>query len=128
MKHLLLASLLFFAASQAKAAPQSAEALAKDAAGLEAAISQDPGNIELYLKLGFIYTRLEKADEAQRAFESVVRLDPKKSIAHYMLGLIYEKKGLSERATAAWQACLDSAAEPHMRETARKHLHHLSGS
>ena len=97
----------------------------KNAATLEEAIKQDPANIELYIRLGFTYSKLEKADDAQRAFENAVRLDPKRAIAHYMLGLIYEKKGLKEKALTAWQACLDNATEPHLRDTAIKHLHHL---
>ncbi len=97
----------------------------KNAAELEETIKKDPSNIELYIRLGFTYSKLEKADDAQRAFENAVRLDPKRAIAHYMLGLIYEKKGLKEKAISAWQACLDNATEPHLRDTAIKHLHHL---
>jgi len=107
---------------------QSVQELKQTAAELEEAVKRQPGNAELYIKLGFTYTRLEKADDAQRAFESAVLLDPKRAIAHYMLGLIYEKKGLKDKAIASWQACLDNAAEPHLRETARKHLHHLSAN
>jgi len=82
--------------------------------------------VELYIRLGFTYARLKEADEALQAFENVVRLDHKKTIAYYMLGLIYEKQGLKDKAIAAWKACLDNASEPRMRETARKHLHHLA--
>ena len=92
---------------------------------LEQALILQPVNVELHIKLGFTYTRLGKADEAQRSFETAARLDPKKAIAHYMLGLIYEKKGLKAKAIASWQSCLDTAADPHMRETAIKHLNTL---
>lgn len=139
MKYLLLAFLLTSAAPGATGAgaaegrretgsSRNAEAIIKEAAELEAAVARDPGNIELHIRLGFAYSRLEKADDAQRAFENVVRLDPARAIAHYMLGLIYEKKGLKEMAASAWKACLDNAAEQHLRETALKHLHHLKGS
>jgi cytochrome c-type biogenesis protein CcmH/NrfG len=104
---------------------QGIEELKKTAAALEESVKLQPGNIDLYIKLGFAYARLEKADESQTAFESAVRLDPKRAIAHYMLGLIYEKKGLREKALAAWKACLENASDPHLRETAAKHLHHL---
>lgn len=135
MKYLLF-SLLFACAAQATAqtAPAGADKdirlqtpaeLARTATEVEQALVMQPENVELHLKLGFTYTRLGKADEAQRAFETAARLDPKKAIAHYMLGLIYEKKGLKARAIAAWQACLDTAAEPQMRETALKHLNTL---
>ena len=106
--------------------PLSVEDLNKNAAALNTALTQDPANIELYIRLGFTYTKLDKADDAQKAFENAVRLDPRRAIAHYMLGLIYEKKGLKEKAIAAWKACLENTTEPRNRETALKHLHHLT--
>lgn len=132
----LLFSLLFACTAQAGAqtAPAGADKdirlqtpaeLARTATELEQALILQPANVELHIKLGFTYTRLGKADEAQRSFETAARLDPKKAIAHYMLGLIYEKKGLKAKAIASWQACLDTAAEPQMRETAIKHLNTL---
>ena len=104
---------------------QRAQELQKTAADLEEAVRQHPESAELYIRLGFAYAKLEKTEEARKAFETAVKLDPKKAIAHYMLGLIYEKKGMKTEAVAAWKACLESADEPRLRETARKHLHHL---
>ena len=129
---LLLAPALLAAAppsaQQHKETPEMREQLKKDAASLEAQITAapPPGDPELYVKLGFTYARLEQADEAQKAFENAVRLAPQKAVAHYMLGLIYEKKGLKEKALAAWKACLENTADPRMRDTAAKHIHHLS--
>jgi len=137
MKYLLLAFLITFAVmpvARGRAAdwkslpPKSAAELVKDAAELEAAVQREPDNIELYIRLGFTYAKLEKADDAQRAFENAVRLNPKRPIAQYMLGLIYEKKGETQKAITAWQACLENAVEERLRETARKHLHYLKGS
>ena len=132
MRYLLLAAFLAAAApALAQGEPrdirtQNVEELKKTAADLEDAVKLQPANAELYIKLGFTYTRLEKADDAQRVFERAALLAPEKAITHYMLGLIYEKKALKSKAIAAWTACLKNAVEPHMRETARKHLHHLS--
>jgi len=134
MRYILLAAFIAAAApGMAQTGPrdirvQSIEELTKTAAELEEAIKQQPANAELYIKLGFTYTRLERADDAQRAFENAARLAPGKAITHYMLGLIYEKKGLKDKAISAWTACLQTAVEPQMRETARKHLHHLSAN
>lgn len=105
---------------------QTPEELTRTAAALEEAVKLSPYDVDLRVKLGFTYTRLGKADEAQKAFESAVSLDPKKAIAHYMLGLIYEKKGLVDKAVAAWKACLENASEPRLRETALKHLNNLA--
>ena len=104
----------------------SKEELLKNAAAFEAAVKIAPEDPELRVKLGFTYAHLERADDAQREFETAVRLDPKKAIAHYMLGLIYEKKGLKAQAIAAWKACLDNTRDPRQRDTAARHLHHLS--
>ena len=132
MRYILLAAFLTVVSpAMAQTGPrdirvQSVAELKQTAVDLEAAVIQQPDNSELYIKLGFTYTRLEKADDAQKAFENAARLDPKRAITHYMLGLIYEKKGLKDKAIAAWKVCLDNAAEEHLRETARKHLHHLT--
>lgn len=106
---------------------QTLAELNQTAADAERQLLLQPENIDLHLKLGFTYTRLGRADDAQRAFENAVRLDPKRAIAHYMLGLIYEKKGLRAQAAAAWKACLDNAADPAMKNTALKHLNNLGG-
>jgi cytochrome c-type biogenesis protein CcmH/NrfG len=104
---------------------QTPAELVKTAADLQQALVLQPNNVDLHVKLGFTYARLHRIDDAQRAFEDAVRLDPRKAIAQYMLGLIYEKKGMKAQAVAAWQACLDNAPDAHMRETALKHLNNL---
>lgn len=136
MKSILFAAFFFIPAllaaepphQERKETPEMRAQLAKDAAALEAQIQAKANqpDLELYMKLGFTYSRLEQADDAQRAFEGAVRLDPKKAGAHYMLGLIYEKKGLKDRAIAAWKACLENTTDPRMRDTAMRHLHHLT--
>jgi cytochrome c-type biogenesis protein CcmH/NrfG len=132
MKHLLLAFLLASPALLAAEppppndSPETMIQLKQEAASLEQQVKVSPKDTELYVKLGFTYARLRQADEAQRAFETAVTLDPKRAIAHYMLGLIYEKKGLRERAVTAWKACLENTQDPRLRETAVRHLHHLS--
>jgi len=111
---------------QHKETPEVRAQLKQDAAALESQIKTYPTDPKLYIKLGFTYSRLELADDAQRAFEGAVNLDPKKDAAHYMLGLIYEKKGLKDKAIAAWKACLETTSDPRMRDTAIRHLHHLT--
>lgn len=132
MKTALLSFLLFlpaFAATEQPRPPETSEAIArlkKEAAELERRAAAEPKNAEIFLRLGFTYARLKQADDAQRAFETVASLDPKSAKAHYMLGLIYEKKGMNDRALAAWRACLENAADPAMRATATRHIHNLA--
>ena len=106
--------------------PEEIARLTKEAESFEARIKADPKDAELNIKLGFIYARLQKADDAQRAFENAVRLAPNRAISYYMLGLIYEKKGMKDKAVEAWKACLANADEQRQRDTAVKHLHHLT--
>ena len=121
MKSLLI---ILFAAAPAFCEPQVQEK-ALSAEQLEQAVKQEPANASLYLRLGFAYSKLQKADEAQAAFETAIRLDPSKDGAYFMLGLIYEKKGLKEKAIAAWKAYIEREPDAHMRRKAFKHLHNL---
>jgi tetratricopeptide (TPR) repeat protein len=133
MKNLLIA-VLFFSPSllgaeppaPPKETPEVREQLKQEAARLEKLAQASPADADLQVKLGFTYARLDQADDAQRAFESAVRLDAKRAVAWYMLGLIYEKKGLKDKALAAWKTCLETAQEPRMKDTAARHIHHLS--
>ena len=112
-------------------APPTAEEITKRqemlkiASELKESINKNPKNVELYVQLGFIYSKLKSINEAQNAFETAVRLNPKHSKAHFMLGLIYEKKDMKEKAIVAWQACLDNTVNKKARDTAIKHLHFL---
>ncbi|MDA8132490.1 MAG: tetratricopeptide repeat protein [Elusimicrobia bacterium] len=136
MKYLLIAMLLVWtgaAAAQAAGSgkdirEQTPAELRQTAAELEQALILKPTDVDLYVKLGFAYTRLGRADDAQRAFESAARLDPQRAIAHYMLGLIYEKKGLKDQAIASWKSCLETAKEQHLKDTALKHINNLSAN
>ncbi|MDT8286698.1 MAG: tetratricopeptide repeat protein [Elusimicrobiales bacterium] len=106
--------------------PEAAAQLRKEAVALRQQAAADPRNADILVKLGFVYARLKRPDDARRAFESAVALDPARAEAHYMLGLIYEKKGMKDKALASWRACLESAKEPGMRATAARHIHNLT--
>lgn len=124
---LFLPPLLAAQGQPQKLSPELRAQLLREASALEGqAAAADPKDAELYMRLGYTYSRLEQADDAQRAFESAVRINPKKDAAYYMLGLIYEKKGLKAQALAAWNSCLQVTADPRMKDTAQKHIHHLS--
>ena len=81
------------------------------------------GNAELHVHLAFIYKKLGLTDDAQREFEEAVRAEPAKAEASFMLGLLYEKKGLRDKARASWAACAEHATDEGMKETAQRHLH-----
>lgn len=131
-----LAALLFLLAAApvaaeppqppSKVTPEVRAALLVEVRSIERTLLTSPGDAELYARLGFVHSRLDQADDARLAFENAVRLDPKKAPAWYMLGLIYEKLGLKDKALAAWRACLENTQDPRARDTAQKHIHQLS--
>lgn len=85
-----------------------------------------PGGVEKYLKIGKLYTEINDADKAQAAFEKVLSMDEKNDRAHFMLGLIFEKKKMTEKALYHWQKCLEYASNPGVKEIASKHINYLS--
>ena len=128
LRRLLLAGaavLALTAAWQARSAGTADPEALRAKQAIEAAIAKDPGNSELWLHLGFACKKLDDVEGSQNAFEKAVSLNPRSASAHYMLGLIYEKKKLKEQAIASWKACLANATDDQMKEIARKHLAHL---
>lgn len=89
------------------------------------ATEKDPKNAQSWLHLGLVEHQLGDLEAAKRSFEEVVKLDSAETAAHYMLALIYEKKGWLEKAVAAWKACRDLSADPNLRAIAEKHLKEL---
>jgi Tfp pilus assembly protein PilF len=92
---------------------------------MENALKSDPSNDSLLLELAFIEQKQGDFDAAQADFEKVIALNPGETSAHYMLALLYEKKGEKRRAMESWQACMDRSADPNMRSVAEKHLKEL---
>lgn len=95
---------------------------------IQEAAKKYPHNAELQIQLGFIFKKMKKFGDSQRAFEEAVKIDPHLVEGHYMLGLIYEYKKESKKALAAWQSCLQWATDPEMKNTAMMHIHHLDPS
>lgn len=85
-----------------------------------------PGSVEKYIKIGKLYSQINDADNAQASFEKVLSIDQKNDTAHFMLGLIFEKKKMIEKALYHWQKCLEYSTNPSMKEIAIKHVNYLS--
>lgn len=101
------------------------EQLLKAKATVETQLQADPSNIELWRRLGLLSHKLTLVDEAEKAFNKVLELNPKDPGAYFMLALIYEKKKLKEQAISAWENCLKYAENLKMQAIAKKHLEHL---
>src|SRR5690349_2171175 len=95
-----------FAMALLTATPSAGRAESVAAAGqnertvsaLEENLKNDPTNSDLWVHLGFAYRKTGQINDAQKAFEKAVSLNPKESNAYYMLGLIYESKHMTPDA------------------------------
>ena len=101
------------------------EELKRAKAAIEEALKKDPNNSELWVHLGYAERNMQQIDQAQAAFEKAISLNPKNVTAHFMLGLIYEKKKLYSNARTSWRVCLENSQDQRIKEMARKHLTQL---
>ncbi len=66
----------------------------------------DKNTEEALLKLGAVYTELERFNDAVGAFDKAIQINPSNARAHYMLGLAYSKAGQKDLAAQAWKQAL----------------------
>lgn len=133
----LLFSLLFLSSAvcaqtatqppEPKLTPQEIQQINDQIDGAKKEIAAKLNVVDNYLKIGHLYMRLNNADQAQAACETVLTLDPKNSKAHFMLGLIFEKKKMNDRAVYHWQQCQQNTTNPQIKQVAQKHLDYLTG-
>ncbi|MBI3395689.1 MAG: tetratricopeptide repeat protein [Spirochaetia bacterium] len=71
----------------------------------------DSNTEEALLKLGAVYSELERYNEAVAAIEKVVQMNPRNARAHYMLGLAYSKSGHKDLAAQAWQRAIAAGTD-----------------
>lgn len=66
------------------------------------------GNTEdALVKLGTVYTDLERFNDAQDALQKAVSINPSNVQASYALGIVYRKAGRMELAIQAWKRALN---------------------
>jgi tetratricopeptide (TPR) repeat protein len=73
-----------------------------------------PENLEAYRILGEAYLADRQLDQAQEAFERVLRSDPENVPAHVGLGITYERQGRLDRAIPAFEKAWE--IKPEMAE------------
>ncbi len=122
----LLAALITSRIVAEDAAPQPEDQRVKSV--LEQSLKTDPNNSALWAHLGFADNKLNDVDGAQTAFEKAAALNPQNVDALYMLGLIYEKKKMTNEALKAWNSVLAISEEKWRRDVAGKHIHHLKSN
>lgn len=65
-----------------------------------------PAEVALLLEFGNLLADLDRPDEAIKAFERIIRLNPGYMLAHYNLGNMLRQAGRLEDAVAAYEAAL----------------------
>lgn len=99
----------------------------KTALRVQQALEIDPESAEAYVaraKILWSPVRNFRHDEAVADLQRAVRLDPKLSEAHYLLGLVYGHTGLLDEAVAALRtaSALDPSATTPLVDEASVHL------
>jgi cytochrome c-type biogenesis protein CcmH/NrfG len=86
---------------------------------LHTATTLQPSDAAAHCQLGKVFRWLERWQEAQKAFEECVRLDPNSDDGHYRLAQIYQRLG--DRQRSQQQMELYQAASKHIAdENARR--------
>ncbi len=74
---------------------------------IEKGIEKEPQREKLaYIYMGISYYQLGKFDQALRALDTGLKLDPGSAVGHYYLGLVYKKRGDNKSAGAALNKAL----------------------
>jgi tetratricopeptide (TPR) repeat protein len=71
-----------------------------------AAIASDPGNAEALANLGISLANLGRSDEAQGYLMESLHLDDSSSVAHFSLGVVYDRRGDDASAIAQYRAAV----------------------
>jgi chemotaxis protein methyltransferase CheR len=69
----------------------------------KAALAQDPLCLEAYATLAAIHECTGNLDEAINNLKKVIYIDPKQTLSHFNLGMLYRKKGAFTQARRAFQ-------------------------
>lgn len=86
---------------------------------INTACSIAPNSVEALATAGEIFRRNGQDDEALRAFQKVIELDPDHIYAHNGLGNIYHKRLLLEQARREYQKVMELMGEPAAETLAR---------
>jgi len=97
-----------------------------EAAKIEQQIRTEEGDYDAYIKLGRLYTALNKPDDVQRVCEKAEQLAPERPDAYFCLGIVYEKKHLNDKAASSWEKCLEHSDREETKEIAKKHIQRLN--
>jgi len=92
---------------------------------LQLAANLNPNDSRIHLVLGLVASRAGNIDVAQRALEQSISLDSNSVASYHHLALIYEKKGMKERALESWTRFIQLNQDVSLRQMAEKHIRYL---
>jgi Tfp pilus assembly protein PilF len=76
----------------------------------------------IYQNLGWAYYSLGRYREAEKALSSALKLEPRMVLAHYTLGLVYEKENRKPDAVQAYRQVVKLAASSDTGRKAQERL------
>jgi Tfp pilus assembly protein PilF len=79
----------------------------------------------VYQNLGWAYYNLGRFPEAESALKSALRLDPQMAMAHYTLGMLYEKQRRDADAANAYREAIKLAGDTGVGKNAQERLRAL---
>lgn len=98
----------------------------------EQALALDPENAEYQTSLALVYIAQDRLTQALELVHQALHLEPRYALAHFLLGMIHEKRGEKEKALAAYQEVVRYSGEDEsLRQSAEaqiNRLHHLDNS
>ena len=92
---------------------------------LQIASTLEAGNAQMALALGDVACRLGRIDPARRALEQSITLDAASVASYFMLAMIYESKGITDRALDSWHRFAGLTQDELLKQLAQKHIRRL---
>lgn len=92
---------------------------------LQLASNLNANDSQIALALGLVASRLGNLGVAQRALEQSIAVNANSAASYYHLALLYEKRGLKERALECWHRFAPLTQDAALRAVAEKHIRYL---
>ena len=73
---------------------------------MEKNLHSDPHNEEALYRLGLAYGRLQRLDEAEEKFRSLIAVAPRNALAYLQLAMVLDQMGRQEEALGSYQTAL----------------------
>jgi tetratricopeptide (TPR) repeat protein len=89
---------------------------------LQLAFALNQDDVQMAVALGVVACRLGRLDVAQRVLERSIAVDSNSVASYFQLALIYEKKGVSDRALDAWHRFAALTQDERLKGLAQKHI------